>query len=156
MTFRSVHHPGSASRALVAARAQAGPVASGLLCVMVVALAAALQGYPVLRPLMLVVPVVYASAAAVGMYIVQRQPAEVIVAGSKGVIRSVWDVTGPGPAILTPIHSAMPRREGLVVGLGDEVVTLRPEDWPQLEDVHRTLADAARLAELESGTVSWT
>ena len=66
MTFRSVHHPGSASRALVAARAQSGPVAFALLCVMVVALAAALQGYPVLKPLLFIVPGVYTAAAAVG------------------------------------------------------------------------------------------
>lgn len=156
MTFRSVHHPGSASRAMVAAKAQSGPVAFALLCVMVVALAAALQGYPVLKPLLFIVPGVYTAAAAVGMYVVQRRPAEVIVAGSKGAIRSAWDVTGAGPTLLVPIHSAMPRREGLVVGLGDEVVTLRPEDWPQLEEVHRALADAARLADLERGPVSWT
>ncbi|HIG76363.1 MAG TPA: hypothetical protein EYQ24_17840 [Bacteroidetes bacterium] len=156
MTFRSVHHPGSASRALVAARAQAGPVAFALLCVMIVALAAALQGYPVLRPLMLIVPGVYACAAAVGMYVVQRRPAEVVVAGASGAIRSVWEVSGDGPALLVPVHSAMPRREGLVVGIGDEVITLRPEDWPQLEDVHRALAEAARRADLERGPVSWT
>ncbi|MEM1056882.1 MAG: hypothetical protein AAGI52_15265 [Bacteroidota bacterium] len=156
MTFRSVHHPGSASRTLIAAKAQSGPVAFGLLCVMIVALAAALQGYPVLRPLLFIVPGVYAMAAAIGMYVVQRRPAEVIVAGSKGTVRSVWDAAGPGPAILVGVHSAMPRREGLVVGIGDEVVTLRPEDWPQLEDIHRRLADAARLADLERSSVSFT
>ena len=127
-----------------------------MLCVMVGALSAVLQGFDVLSHMLWIVPLTYAVAAFGGMAWVQKRPAEVIVAGSKGAIRSAWDVASPGPTVLVPVHSAMPRREGLVVGLGDEVVTLRPEDWPQLEEVHRALAGAARQAEIEREPVSWT
>ena len=149
MTFRSIHHPGTASRAVVVARAQSLPVAVAFLAVMIGSLSAVLQGVDVLRPLLWIVPSAYAAAAAMGMYAVQRRPAEVVVDGGRGAVRSVWEASGAGPAVLARVHSALPRREGLVVGIGDEVVTLRPEDWPDFAGAHHALAGAARIAELE-------
>ena len=149
MTYRSVYHPGEASRAVVAARAQSLPVAVVFLVVMIGSLSAVLQGVDVLRPLLWIVPAAYAAAAAMGMYAVQRRPAEVVVDGGRAALRSVWEASGGRPAVLVRVHSALPRREGLVVGIGDEVVTLRPEDWPEFAGVHRALAGAAQIAELE-------
>ena len=149
MTYTSVHHPGEASRTLVAARAQSGPVAFAFLVVMVVSLAAVLQGVAVLRPLLVVVPLAYLVAAMGGLYTVQKQTAEIAVDGGRAAIRSVWDASGDGAVVLGPVHSVLPRQEGLVVGVGDEVVTLRPEEWPEFERLHRALADAARIAEIE-------
>ncbi len=156
MTFQSIHHPGSASRALVAARAQSTPVAVAFLIVMVAALSAVLQGIDVLRPLLIIVPLVYLLAASGGLYAIQKRPAEVIVHGGRAAIPSVWDASGDGPAVLERVHSVLPRREGLVVGIGDMVTTLRPEDWPEFADIHRALADAARVAEIEGQAISWT
>ena len=155
MTYRSIHHPGDASRALVAARAQSGPVAIGFLILMVASLSAVLQGVSVLRPLLIIVPVVYAVAASAGLYAVQKRPAEAIIEGGRAALPSVWEASGDGPVVLMPVHSVLPRREGLVVGIGDDVTTLRPEDWPDFEHVHRALADAARIAEIEGQTISW-
>lgn len=156
MTFHSIHHPGDASRALVAARAQSLPVAITFLVLMVVSLAAVLQGVAVLRPLLVAVPLGYLIAASIGLYGVQKRSAEVITDGARATIRSVWEASGERPAILVRVHSVLPRREGLVVGLGDEVVTLRPEDWPDYTRLHRALADAARVAEIEGQSVSWS
>ena len=156
MTFRSVYHPGDASRALVAARAQSGPVAVGFLIVMVAALSAVLQGVSVLRPLLVILPLVYVVAATGGLYGAQKRPAEIVVAGGRAALVSVWEASGDGPVVMLPVHSVLPRREGLVVGVGDDVTTLRPEDWPDFEGVHRALADAARIAEIEGQSISWT
>ncbi|MEL6614561.1 MAG: hypothetical protein AAFQ43_02420 [Bacteroidota bacterium] len=156
MTFASIHHPGDASRALVAARAQSLPVALVFLVLMVVSLAAVLQGVEVLRPLLIAVPVGYLVAASIGLYGAQKRYAEVVTDGGRAAIRSVWEASGGGPAVLVRVHSVLPRREGLLVGLGDEVVTLRPEDWPAFDRVHRALADAARISEIEGQSVSWT
>ena len=156
MTYASIHHPGSASRALVAARAQSGPVALVFLAIMVVALSAVLQGLRVLQPLLVAVPLAYVGAAVAGLYAVQKRPAEVVVSGARAAVRSVWDASGTAPAVLLPVHSVLPRREGLVVGVGDEVVTLRPGDWPEFGALHHALADAAAQSELEGADASWT
>ena len=101
-------------------------------------------------------PTAYVLAAAAGLYVVQKRPAEVVVDGGRAALRSVWDASGGDATVLLPVHSVLPRREGLVVGIGDEVVTLRPEEWPEFEEVHRALADAARIAEIEGAPVSWS
>ena len=91
-TYSSIHHPGDMSLALVVARAQAQPVALALIAVMVATLPAVLRGQPVLGTVVWVAPLAYGIAAAWSLYELRRKPAELIVRGGFGTVRSVWDV----------------------------------------------------------------
>jgi hypothetical protein len=148
--FRSVHHPGTTPPALVLLRAQAEPVALALLGVFVVALVGILRGEDVLGLLLWAAPLAYVLAAAWAAYDLSRRPAEVVLQGGFGAVRSVWDVAW-GRERRDPLVRLLPvfapfRKDGqLHVGIGDAVHTLRPEDWPELGE----LVDAFRTASEE-------
>lgn len=153
-TFRSVHHPGTTPRALVALQAQARPVAAALLAVFVVSLAAALRGHDVLVPVAVAVPAAYALGAAFGMGVAARTPAELHVAGGAAALHSVWDAASGRTAPFAPVFSARMVRGELLLGLGDAVVVLRERDWPDLDALFVALVDAAttyRLGGADAG-----
>ena len=143
MTFTSRHHPGKASRALVVAAAQALPVAVTFLAIILVSVAAALQGLPILKPLLVVVPVAYGLAAWLGMYVVQRRAAEVRVDGGRVLVRSPLDVAARRLAPFVKVHSVLLRNEGLVVAMGDEVRTFQPREWKEFGLMRAALTEAA-------------
>ena len=152
MTFRSVHHPGDASRSWLAVRAQARPVALALLAVMTVGLAGALQGRNILWPFVGAAAVAYAVAATLGQGSLRTTPAQVEVRGPFATVQSVWDAAGRPPAgTLTPVHSVRLAHGELTVGLGDTVVTLDRADWPDYD----ALVAALRGAALESQSLMW-
>lgn len=145
MTFRSVHHPGGASRPYLAVQAQARPVALALLFVMTVGLAAALQGLAILWPFVAGTAAVYAGAAAYGQSTLYRTPAEIEVRGPFASLRSVWEVAGERrPDRLEPVVSVRLVHGELLVGLGDAVRTVYLEDWPDFDGLVRALRQSAR------------
>lgn len=143
--FRSRHHPGPQPRLLLAAQAQAKPVALGLLALFTVALVAVLRGHPILVPLAIALPLVYAAAAAYGMHGVHRTPAEVVVDGAFASVASVWEAASPHepPPPLMPVFSARFVRGEFLVGVGDTIHVFRPEDWPEFDSMADELRDAA-------------
>ena len=147
MTYASVHHPDGASRGMLALRAQARPVALALLVVMTITLAAALEGHPVLWPFVGAAAAAYTAAAAYGQHRLHATPAELVVAGPFVVVRSVWDAAGTDRERLAPVSSARLARGELTVGLGDDVVTLRSDDWPDFDGVVSAVRGAVREAE---------
>ena len=148
MTLRSFHHPGDASRATLALRAQARPVALALLAVMTVGLAAALQGEAILWPFVSGTAVAYAGAAAYGQSTLHRTVAEVETRGPFAAVRSVWDVAGARERDrLAPVVSARLSHGELTVGLGDTIVAFSHEDWPDFDALVQAFRDAAREAE---------
>lgn len=140
---QSRHHPGEASYGLVAARAQAVPVAVVFLILMIVAVSAALQGVPVLRPLLVAVPVAYVAAAAGGLAVADRRVAEVCIDGPFAALRSPLDIARASPPRLRRVHSVQLRREGLLVGLGDTIRVLDPLEWADPASLRRQLQIAA-------------
>ena len=154
--FESGHHPGGAGRtpagrAYLALEAQARPVAVALLVVMTVGLAAALLGEAILWPFVTGAAVAYALAAVYGQGTLHRTPAEVEVRGPFAAVRSVWEAAGRRGVRgggLAPVHSARLVRGELLVGLGDTVVTLRPEDWPDFDALVEALRSAARTGQI--------
>jgi hypothetical protein len=152
-TFHSIHHPGDMSLALVMARAQAQPVALALIAVMVATLPAVLRGEPVLGTVVWVAPLAYGIAAAWSLYELRRRPAELIVRGGFGTVRSVWDVARSRESFdaerirLHPLFEPG-KKDGLMhLGIGDTVFTLRPTEWPRYTDLLAALRQAA--AELQ-------
>ena len=153
MTFRSVHHPGAVSRPWLALQAQARPVALALLAVMTVGLAAALQGQGILWPFVGGAALAYALAAAYGQGRLFVTPAQVEVRGPFAAVQSVWDAAAEPPVSrLLPVSSARLQYGELSVGLGDAIVTFRPDEWPEFDSLVAAFRQSARegFALLES------
>ena len=139
----SRHHPRGASRSLVYARAVGKPLSAAFTAVMVVALAAVLQGTDVLGTLVWVAPLVYVAVSAWAVHQLHRRPAALVLQGSHGAVPSVWDVAGGGQITLHSVYS--PRWEGghLNVPIGRTLHALRPSDWPDFGAVERAAHAAA-------------
>lgn len=118
---------------MLALRAQARPVALALLVVMVVTLAAVLEGHAVLWPFAASATLAYVGAAAYGQNRLHATPAEVTVAGPFARIRSVWDAAGDDEQPMVPVFSAKLALGELSVGLGDDVQSLLAEDWREFD-----------------------
>ena len=149
VAFPSSHHPGDTSFTLVVARAQAQPVALALIAVLVVSFVVLMQGSPVLGTLAWAAPLAYAVAAGWSLYELRRRPAEIVLRGGFAAVRSVWDVARrPDPASDSELrlYRVFPpnRVDGeLSVGIGHQVYTLRPEDWPKFGRLKDALHAAA-------------
>lgn len=155
MTYLSTAHPGTTSRGLLMLQAQARPVALALLAVMVVGLAAALQGFPILWPFLGAASIAYVFAAAYGQNWLHQTPAEVEVRGPFAVIRSVWDAAPPQiDPPLQPVLSTRLEHGEFHIGVGDTIQTLRRSDWPEFDAVVAAFRDAARAAESLGSTPS--
>ncbi len=146
--FRSVHHPGDAPLALVVARAQARPVAAALVAVMVAATARVLSGADVLGLVAWALPLAYAGAAAWALFELRRLPAEILLRGPLGAVRSVWAVarereTGVEEDALVPVIAPRKTDGALLVGFGDAAVALRPFEWPEFDRLRDALDSAA-------------
>ena len=153
MTYISTAHPGSTSRGLLMLQAQARPVALALLAVMIVGLAAALQGFAILWPFLGAASVAYMIAAAYGQSMLHRTPAEIEVRGPFAVIRSVWDAAPPrGDPPLLPVLSTRLEHGEFHIGVGDTIETLRRSDWPDFDDVVAAFRQAALAAEALGST----
>jgi len=154
--FSSIHYPDDTQFALVVARAQAQPVAVALIALLTVSFVALLQGSPVLGTLTWAAPFAYAIAAGWSLYELRRKPAEIVIRGGFAAVRSVWEVARrPDPATDIDLHlyRVFPpsRVDGqLSVGIGHEVFTLRPEDWPKFA----TLKDALHAASMAFATTA--
>jgi hypothetical protein len=122
---------------------------------MVVTTAAVLQGVPVLRAFLLLTPLAYAVAVAWSFYELTRTPAEVVLSGSLGAVRSVWEVArsrGHVPDALSPVFHPRKADGALMVGFGDSVVAFRPDDWPDFDSMRVALEAAADRLDTEGIT----
>ncbi len=122
---------------------------------MVVTTAAVLQGVPVIRAFMLLAPLAYIAAVAWSFYDLTRTPAEVVLRGSLGVVRSVWDVARGrrhSTDTLSPVFHPRKGDGSLLVGFGDSVVAFRPDDWPEFDDMRAALEAAADRLDVEGLT----
>ena len=143
----SRHHPRGASRSLVYARAVSRPLSAAFLAVMVVALAAVLQGTDILGTMLWAAPLTYALVSAWAVYQLRRRPAALVLEGSHGAVPSVWEVAGGGPLALRSVYA--PRWEGaqLSLPIGRTVHALRSEDWPDFGAVERAATAAASASQ---------
>ena len=154
MTYLSTAHPGSTSRGLLMLQAQARPVALALLAVMIVGLAAALQGFAILWPFLGAASVAYLIAAAYGQNALHQTPAEVEVRGPFAAIRSVWDVAPPrSDAPLEPVLSTRLEHGEFHIGVGDTVRTLQRAEWPEFDELVAAFRAAALAAEAMGSTL---
>jgi len=129
-------------------QAQARPVALALLAVMIVGLAAALQGFAILWPFLGGASIAYLIAAAYGQNSLHQTPAEVEVRGPFAVIRSVWDAAPPKvDTPLVPVLSTRLEHGEFHIGVGDTIRTLSRTDWPDFDALVAAFREAALAAE---------
>ncbi len=136
--------------ALVYARALTGPLAWSMTGVMIAASVAMLEGQDPLPWVVWVVPLVYALSTAWTVYDLRRTPAELVLDGARGGLRSVWDAAGRKKPL--PLHAVFsPRRTvyGLDVPIGRTLHAFAPEDWPPFGPLEQAVFDAATVAEGE-------
>lgn len=146
--FRSHHHPGDAPLALVYARALTGPLAWSMTGVMIAAAMAMLQAQDPLPWVVWVVPVVYVLSTAWTIYDLRHTPAEVVLDGPRGGVRSVWDTARRTSTLrLRPVYSPRRTMEGVDVPIGRTLYSLSPVDWPSYEQLEKGLFEAAAASE---------
>lgn len=132
--FKSRQHPGDAPIALVYARALSGPLAWSMTGVMIAASVSMLTAQDPLPWVVWVVPVVYALASAWTIYDLRRTPAELVLDGPRGGLRSVWDAAGkPKPLLLKPVYTPRRTLDGLDVPIGRTLFSFSPDDWPHFD-----------------------
>jgi len=108
-----------------------------------------MQGSPVLGTLVWTAPLAYAAAAGWSLYELQRRPAEIVIRGGFAAVRSVWDVArhrDPAADEELRLYRIFPpnRVDGeLSVGIGHQVYTLRPGEWPKFGTLKEALHTAA-------------
>jgi hypothetical protein len=153
--FRSRDYPGDAPLALVYARALTGPLAWSMTGVMIAAAMAMLQAQDPLPWLVWVVPVVYALSTAWTIYDLRHAPAELVVEGARGAVRSVWDVARRVSALrLHPVYSPRRTMEGLDLPIGRTLYSFAPSDWPHFEQLEQAAFAAAAASEEERAALA--
>ncbi|HEX8298688.1 MAG TPA: hypothetical protein VF594_05945 [Rubricoccaceae bacterium] len=124
-------------------RAQSESLAWAAFAVMVVTLAAVLQGSAVLTPVAVGMTAAFVASGAVASARLRRLPARIEVEGTGARLWSVWDASRPArrPAA-EPVWEARLVHGELVVSLGDAVETFQRSDWDDFD----ALVDALRGA----------
>ena len=144
MTVRSVHHPGGGGRTALAIHAQTRFFGIVLLVVMTIGLTAALQGRPILWPVVWAVLGGYGLASIAAQWWLRETPAEVEIRGALATVRSVWEAApGARRDESLPVFEVRLQRGELHVSLGDTVRTFRPDDWPDFDTLVAAFRGAA-------------
>lgn len=148
--FRSRQHPGDAPVALLYARALSGPLAWSMTGVMIAAAVSMLQAQDPLPWVVWVVPAVYALASAWTVHDLRRTPAELVLDGPRGGVRSAWDAAGSAkPLPLRPVYTPRRTLEGVDVPIGRTLHSFAPEDWPHFEALEEALFASAGASQQE-------
>ena len=148
--FRSHHHPGEAPLALVYARALTGPLAWSMTGVMIAAATAMLEAQDPLPWLVWVVPLVYALSTAWTVYDLRHTPAELVLDGPRGGVRSAWDAARRTAALrLDPVYSPRRTMEGVDVPIGRTLYSFAPADWPGFERLEKAVFAASAASEAD-------
>lgn len=134
MRFESIHHPGDLRRAALTVQAQGRFVGVVLVVVMVVGLAAALDGRPIFWPVLWATAGGYALATLASQWWLRETVAEIELTGGLVVFRSVWEAApGVRRDEALPVLEARLRAGELHVSVGDRVETFRRADWPDFD-----------------------
>ncbi len=147
--FRSRRHPGDAGPSLVFARALPPALALLLLPLMVLATADMLLGNDPAGWLLWAAPVALAVATVVTLYRLRSAPVEIVLRGGLGGARTLWEVAANAPLRLRPIFRPRRVRDGLNAIVGEDVLTLAPDEWPEVAALEAALRAAADRAEME-------
>lgn len=143
MTFRSIHHPEGAPAALVYGRALARPLLFCATPVMLGALAAALQGGPVLRFLWIGLPAALLAATAWTHFRLGRTLAEIHVREDAAALRTVaaclWS---DAPPAWQPVHDLRVTDSLIQTSIGHQAYELPRAEWPNHEVLLQALKQA--------------
>lgn len=132
--FFSTAHPGGAAPELVWTRALAGPLAATMLPVMLVTLAAALEGAGLLPLIIGGFPGAMAVAVLWTRYRLTQTIADLHVRGGEAAVRTVADVLRRRPPLAWhPVLDLRKTKTTFVVALGRTQYEFDDTDWPALD-----------------------
>jgi hypothetical protein len=137
--FASHQHPGDAPATLVFARAVIVPLGFTMLMVMIVATAGVLLGIDPIGWVIVAAPLAVAGAAAFTAFWMRRTPAELLLLGDRAAVRSVWEVSTGAPGVAGRLLPPKKLQGGIDVGIGEDVLTLTPAEWPRLAEIEAAL-----------------
>lgn len=141
--FTSRSHPDTSSLRWAFAGRLVRPLAVCFLPLMVGALVAVLQSYPVLGYLTLGFPAALTLASAWTLYRMQSTVAEIRVRPGAAAVRSVWRCAAPARRLRwLPILEIRESPATITLGLGDAAYELDRDAWPEADH----LVDALRAA----------
>lgn len=142
-SFPSHAHPGDSSAAIVYGAALSRPLAFCLLIVMIVATALVLLRTDALPFVTWAAPVAILVAIGYTIFRLRSIPAELVIQGDKGMVRNVWDVATknwPQAEALIPPRKT---KTGIDVGIGRDVLSITPDEWPGIEEIYEALLIAS-------------
>lgn len=132
--FRSRWHPGPTSFEWAFTQALASPMAACSLPIMIAALLAALQGYPILPFLTIGFPLAIVTALLWTAFRLALLPAELHVRRYTVAYRTVWDtLRHDTPRRWQRVLDLRLMQGRLTVALDDETLELRRSDWPSFD-----------------------
>ena len=140
--FRSVDHPGTAPPAVVYGRALVRPIGVCMLPVMIGALVAVLQGFPVLSYLLIGFPGAIAVAMLWTHYRMRTTLAEIRVRPDAAALRTVWECARREPPAWRRVLDLRTTRSTIEATIGRGTYVLRTARWPE----HDALLEALRHA----------
>ena len=140
--FYSTAHPAGTPASLVWARALVRPLAAALVPVMLVTLAAALEGASLLPFLLGGFPVATVAAMLWTRYHLAQTVAEIHVREREAAVRTVAEVLGHGRLAWRPVLDLRKTKTTFVVALGRTQHEFDDADWPDV----RHLLDALQRA----------
>ena len=140
--FVSAQHPQGAPAALVYGRALASPLAACVVPIMLLTLAAALQGRFLTLYLYGGLPAALLLAVAWTRLRLARTPAEVRVRSDAAALRTVYDCARGRPPRWKRVFDLRQAPASVEVAIGRDTYELRHTDWPE----HEALLAALRRA----------
>lgn len=140
--FRSRHHPGDDSAALVYGRAVARPIGACVVPLMIGATMSVLQSQDPLPYLTMGLPGAVALALTWTRFRLGSTPAALQIRGPQVAILSVRDVLRDAEPNWQPLFDVRVAPDAIHVTLGHDADTLRHTEWPEQD----ALADALRHA----------
>lgn len=140
-TIRSRRHPDGRSRPVVFTAALIQPLAVCMMPVMLITLAAMLQGNPVLSALYVWFPVALAVAAAWTWIRVRDVIVEIHISDDAVAVRSLLEAADPQAPLSwrRMLDARMDDGKKLVLTLGHEEFRLYRNEWSNADDLFTTL-----------------
>lgn len=144
--YKSINHPGGASRVLIFTQWLVRPLAVCSLPLMVMTLVDVLQGRDILRYLIFGFPAAVAFASAWTSLRMRAAPAEIAISGPFAEVRTVLDVlSGRPPRPWRIVLEVRKSEDGFQVAIGESVFELVDDDWPDASRVVGALRAAGSI-----------
>ena len=149
-SFPSHAHPGESPAPFVYGSALTRPLAFCLLIVMIAATALVLLQQDALPFVSWAGPAALIISIGYTVFRLRSIDAELLIQGDKALVRSVWDVATNAYPPAEPLVPPRKTQTGIDVGIGRDVLSISPDEWPNIDEIFDALLLAAPPATSDS------